>query len=634
MAITFRVASRVLFLFCFSTTLVARQQTVTAGTQTVVITAAAAGEKVRFSSPGATAQIRVQILSVNGDSLFDSSWKDGNVLDWPIESLGQSPVNSSYRCVVMVKDVEGNVTHKEAAIFAQDGRVSIEQRADSDALTVVGTDENGPKMTLLAHDGAHGSIVSTSGDLTFRFGNFLAGKDNERMRLTPEGDLHVDGLIRASKGIMFSDGTILTTAAGIAGAETTGNATQRRVNVPGAVNNLDGLRSRSSGASSRLTPRPAFAPAYQFVVGDTGVNIGTTNPAYNLDVTGYVNTASQYNIGGSAFAHNFGNSNTFVGVFAGNFTLSGSQNTAEGVFALNGNTSGGSNTAVGYSALLANTGGSFNTAVGKSALTANTTGSNNTASGVSALGSVTTGGSNTAVGAGALVSNSTGCCNTALGTTALQGATGQYNTALGSGALASVTTGNSNIAIGSFAGSNITNGDHNVDIDNAGLAADANTMRIGSVSQGRTFIAAIRGITTGAADAIPVVIDSNGQLGTMSSSRRNKFDVAEMGTATDSLMRLRPVTFRYLAHGENAPLQYGLIAEEVADVYPELVTHDKDGQAETVMYQFLAPMLLNEVQKEHRKIEQQQKTIDALQMTLSALGQRLEALEKRAGRSN
>ncbi|HEY3053627.1 MAG TPA: hypothetical protein VGK04_09600, partial [Thermoanaerobaculia bacterium] len=151
MAITFRVAACVLFPFYFSTTLVARQQTVTAGTQTVVITAAAAGEKVRFSSPGATAQIRVQILSVNGDSLFDSSWKDGNVLDWPIDSLSQSLANGSYRCVVMVKDVEGNVTHKEAAIFAQGGRVSIEQRADSDALTVLGTDENGPKITLLAH---------------------------------------------------------------------------------------------------------------------------------------------------------------------------------------------------------------------------------------------------------------------------------------------------------------------------------------------------------------------------------------------------------------------------------------------------------------------------------------------------
>ncbi|HEY3054178.1 MAG TPA: tail fiber domain-containing protein, partial [Thermoanaerobaculia bacterium] len=529
---------------------------------------------------------------------------------------------------------EGNVTHKEAAIFAQGGRVSIEQRADSDALTVLGTDENGPKITLLAHDGTHGSVVSTNGDLTFRFGNFLAGKDVERMRLTAEGDLHVDGLIRASKGIMFSDGTIVTTAAGVAAAETTGNATRQRVNVPGAVNNLDGLRSRSSGASSRLTPRPAFAPAYQFVVGDTGVNIGTTNPAYNLDVTGYINTATQYNIGGSAFAHNFGNSNTFVGVFAGNFTLSGSFNTAEGVFALNGNTSGGNNTAVGYAALGANTGGSFNTAVGKNALNANTTGINNTASGASALASVTTGGSNTAVGASALISNSTGCCNTAVGTTVLLSATGQYNTALGSGALATVTTGNNNVAIGSFAGSNITNGDYNVDIVNAGLAADANTMRIGSGNQARTFISAIRGITTGAGDAIPVLVDSNGQLGTASSSRRYKFDVAEMGTGTDGLMRLRPVTFRYLAHGDNAPLQYGLIAEEVAEVYPELVAHDKDGQAETVMYQFLAPMLLNEVQKQHRKIEEQQKTIDALRMTLDALGQRLEALEKRAGVAN
>jgi hypothetical protein len=120
-------------------------------------------------------------------------------------------------------------------------------------------------------------------------------------------------------------------------------------------------------------------------------------------------------------------------------------------------------------------------------------------------------------------------------------------------------------------------------------------------------------VTTGGA-AVAVVVDSNGQLGTASSSRRFKFDIASMGDATDGLMRLRPVRFRYLAHGDNAPVQYGLIAEEVAEVYPELVARNKDGEVETVMYQFLAPMLLNEVQK-------QQKTIDRLE-------QRLEALEK------
>ena len=146
-------------------------------------------------------------------------------------------------------------------------------------------------------------------------------------------------------------------------------------------------------------------------------------------------------------------------------------------------------------------------------------------------------------------------------------------------------------------------------------------------------MAGIRGVTTVNADAVPVLIDSSGQLGTASSSRRYKFDIADIGDATDGLMRLRPVTFRYLAHGDNAPLQYGLIAEEVDEVYPELVARNNDGQVETVMYQFLSPMLLNEVQKQHRQIEEQQKTIDALKATLDGVGERLRALEKELGRS-
>ena len=119
-------------------------------------------------------------------------------------------------------------------------------------------------------------------------------------------------------------------------------------------------------------------------------------------------------------------------------------------------------------------------------------------------------------------------------------------------------------------------------------------------------------------------LDGNGQLGTVSSSRRYKFDIADMAKATEGLMQLRPVTFRYLAHGDNAPLQYGLIAEEVAEVYPELVTRNKDGEVEAVMYQFLAPMLLNEVQKQRQKIEEQRQENAALRT-------RLERLEKVVG---
>jgi hypothetical protein len=135
------------------------------------------------------------------------------------------------------------------------------------------------------------------------------------------------------------------------------------------------------------------------------------------------------------------------------------------------------------------------------------------------------------------------------------------------------------------------------------------------------FAAGIRGVTTGNNDAIPVVIDSNGQLGTVSSSRRFKEDIHDMDTVSSGLMRLRPVTFRYqkpFADGSK-PIQYGLIAEEVADVYPDLVAHSADGQIETVKYQVLDSMLLNELQKEHKQVQEQAETIRVLEARLAVL---------------
>jgi hypothetical protein len=323
------------------------------------------------------------------------------------------------------------------------------------------------------------------------------------------------------------------------------------------------------------------------------VGIGTSSPAQKLDVVGSVAlsgnlvlpattsaTAGVITLGGNRFAHSFGTNNTFLGANAGNLTMTGDGNTAIGDSTLNSNTTGRWNTASGFSALNKNTASLYNTASGSNAL------ANNIADG------------NTASGAVALENNTTG----------------SFNTAVGFEALRNNTTGNTNIAIGSVAGLNLTTGDLNIDIGDYGVAGESHTTRIGLAGAGaRTFIAGISGVTTALA-AVPVLIDNAGQLGTVSSSRRYKFDIAAMGVATESLMRLRPVTFRYLAHGEHAPLQYGLIAEEVAEVYPDLVARNKDGEVETVMYQFLAPMLLNEVQK-------QQKTIDRLE-------QRLEALER------
>jgi hypothetical protein len=409
----------------------------------------------------------------------------------------------------------------------------------------------------------------------------------------------------------------------------------------------------------------------------------TVTPAGNIVLV--PSTASAGNIlkGTAPFIHNFGTSNTFIGVNAGNLTTTGvGLNTAIGVSALQSNTTGSANTASGFQALLSNTTGSENTASGSSALQSNTTGSSNTASGVnalvfnttgsfntasgaSALFSNTTGSENTASGTGALFSNTTGSGNTASGTSALSrnttggsntasgasalsfntgnhntgtgqlalgnNATGSFNTASGSAALLFNRTGNGNIAIGASAGSNLTTGDSNIDIGNVGVAAEANTIRIGTGgTQTATFIAGIRGVTTANANAVAVLVDSAGQLGTASSSRRVKDDIADMGKASSMLMQLRPVTFHYKSDRNPAgrTLQYGLVAEEVAKVAPGLVARSADGRIETVYYQFLAPMLLNEVQKQQRTIEAQAAELTKQTAELTKQTARIVELEK------
>ena len=270
--------------------------------------------------------------------------------------------------------------------------------------------------------------------------------------------------------------------------------------------------------------------------------------------------------------------------------------------------------------------------MGNGALVSITTGANNTASGTSALQSNTTGNDNTASGINALQSNTTGQYNTASGTNALQSnTTGSFNTASGFFALVWNTTGNSNIAIGFEAASSVSGGNsNNIHIGSSGAAADSGTIRIGTPGTQTSFFAAgVRGVTTGVSNAIPVVIDSNGQLGTVSSSRRFKEDIQDMADASSGLLRLRPVTFHYkkpYADGSK-PLDYGLIAEEVAEIYPDLVVKSNDGQIETVQYQKLTPMLLNEVQKEHQHAQQQDETIRQQQEQNRKLEARLAALE-------
>ena len=288
----------------------------------------------------------------------------------------------------------------------------------------------------------------------------------------------------------------------------------------------------------------------------------------------------------------------------------------------------GSNTGVGIGALQSNTSGVSNTAIGNNALFKSNTGFSNTAVGVGALSSNTSGSLNTASGVNVLVVNTTGTSNTGTGAIALNSnTTGNSNTALGFAALAFNTAGSNNTAIGFNAGEYLGAGDNNVYISNVGPGdflnpgSESGVIRIGApLTQTSAFIAGIYGTMTGLA-GLPVVVDANGQLGTVSSSRRFKEDIQDMGDASDGLLQLRPVTFRYKKSYEDGskPVQYGLIAEEVAEVYPDLVARNANGQIETIRYQLLTPMLLNELQKQRATITAQSAQIRSLEERLATI---------------
>ena len=263
----------------------------------------------------------------------------------------------------------------------------------------------------------------------------------------------------------------------------------------------------------------------------------------------------------------------------------------------------------------------FSIGLGGGALDAATPGDFSTALGYLAL-SADTGEENTGIGAYALWSTTTAIWNTGVGFFALGDNTvGSANTAVGRAALAFNTEGNGNIAVGFLAGTSIAPASSdNILIGAPGSFGDNRTVRLGSPdTHTRSFIAGVRGVTTGLNNAIPVVIDAAGQLGTVSSSRRFKEDIHDMGAASGGLMRLRPVTFRYKTPFDDGskPIQYGLIAEEVAAVYPALVAHSADGQIETVKYQVLDAMLLNEVQQLHAQVKDLRQRLASLEAALT-----------------
>jgi hypothetical protein len=322
-----------------------------------------------------------------------------------------------------------------------------------------------------------------------------------------------------------------------------------------------GAATLGANTFSGTQTAPAFAGSGASLTGVAKLSANTytgtqTINAGNLDLDNSTATTGNITKNGAPFLHDYGYANIFLGDGAGNFTMTGGGNAASGSLAFASNTTGNENAAYGEQALFWNTTGNFNTAIGVSALHDNFVGHNNVAL----------------------------------------------------GALAGLhSIGSNNIYLGAYT---------------LGETSESNTMYLGKVgTQTTTFIAGVRGITTGTANAIPVVIDSNGQLGTVSSSIRFKEDIHDMEDLSGRLLQLRPVTFRYTqAYRDGAkPIQYGLIAEEVADVFPELAVRGADGQVETVHYETLNVLLLNEFQKQAQHAADQDQRIDVLERTLREL---------------
>jgi Chaperone of endosialidase len=321
------------------------------------------------------------------------------------------------------------------------------------------------------------------------------------------------------------------------------------------------------------------------------------------------------------------NENTALGDDVLFSLTSGSGNTALGFNALFSNTSGSNNTSTGVASLYSNTSGSFNTSTGIESLYSNTIGSSNTATGFQAL-YLNNGGTNTATGIFAMYNNTTGGDNCALGGRALNNnTTGNGNTAVGTLALVNNTVGDNNIALGHFAGSQIRTGSDNIEIGNRGLAADSGTIRIGRQgAQTATFIAGISGATV--PTGVAVIVDGSGHLGTTTSSARFKEAIQPMDNTSEAILALQPVTFRYKQELDPEAIpQFGLVAEEVEKVNPDLVARDEQGKPYTVRYEAVNAMLLNEFIKEHQKVQR-------LEAALAAVNERLKAQDAKIDKVN
>ncbi len=377
-----------------------------------------------------------------------------------------------------------------------------------------------------------------------------------------------------------------------------------------------------AGNGSGLTGVPLTGGSTLYIQNNTTLQSGTS---YNIDGSGTVggtltgkavNTQTNYQIGGNAVLSVgvpvSSEKNLFVGRFAG------------------ANNTGDLNLFVGEDTGYTNTSGSGNTFLGVEAGYSNDSGDNNTYLGFQS-GLVSTGSNNVYLGPSVAYGG-------------YPGDSGNNNTYLGYAAAYNNTTGSNNAYLGYMAGFNNGTGSSNVYVSSQGTSGESNVIRIGTQGgsdgqQNAAFIAGVYGSTSSA--GVPVYVNSDGQLGTLTSSLRFKEYVRDMGDTTSDLLKLRPVTFFYKPEYEKGPRtpQYGLIAEEVEQVFPQLVAYDSDGKPYTVRYQYLAPMLLNELQKQYHRVDhqatlitEQQEQIQTQHKQLGAQQEQIHSLQERLSR--
>jgi hypothetical protein len=435
------------------------------------------------------------------------------------------------------------------------------------------------------------------------YGNTAVGQAALQSNTSGQGNTAIGSYALGTSLSTFEENTAVgyqALAVNTAGYSTAVGSGALAANTSGVYNTALGYQA----LSSNMTSNDNTAAGYQ---------------ALKLSLAGD-NTA----VGAGALSRNTnGVYNSALGVNALHLNNAGFNNTALGVNTLSNNVDVSDSTAIGYNALAANT-IDGNTAIGSGALQRNTSGVENTACGYCALSNIMTSGDCTAVGYEALKNNIAGAFNTACGFEALgTNVNGSDNTVVGYNA-GLLITGDQNTCIGSAAGSAINAGATNTMIGyNAGSAitTENNVMCLGASCAGivgnsnATYIANVRGVTTGVADAINVIVDSNGQLGTVSSSRKFKENIVDIGAYSQKIYDVRPVSFTYKSDKSHRQ-QYGLIAQEVQEIMPELVVNDKEGQVYTVMYQNIVPLMINELQKQHRCSKQQQRCIQQQQLMI------------------